>query len=413
MNRAFVSRNNQVIHVTQLSNPEVVGELLWHLHDVTQKKYYADLVLDFQGCTSAFPNVCAPIAGILEFYQYEKQIKIEFRNIPQYLTERIQILNPVVAGMVDMNHVSSLDTVWKFASSQEIYDLVTAFVRDVSRKIVCEPGLLQGLEWCVYEVMDNVIQHASPTIGTQHGYVMAQVHEQNHRVALCVYDYGQGIFHSLKEHPLAPKSAVDAITLAIQEKVTRDKKIGQGNGLWGLHQIIKLNEGSLTIRSGQGYYAYDGKEFSQNSDQLYLDPNHQSTTVDFQLNCNKIVSIEEALNGYRPTNLRIEQMEDDHTKTIPYRLKDQAGGTGTRQSGERIRHEILNMAKESSYRIVIDFKEISVVSSSFADELIGKLVVELGFTGFTQRIQLTGMNDFIAPVVDRSVAQRIAELFSP
>ena len=71
------------------------------------------------------------------------------------------------------------------------------------------------------------------------------------------------------------------------------------------------------------------------------------------------------------------------------------------------------MTKESSYRIVIDFHGVSVVSSSFADELIGKLVVKLGFTGFTQRIQLVGMNDFIAPVVDRSVAQRIAELFSP
>jgi hypothetical protein len=58
------------------------------------------------------------------------------------------------------------------------------------------------------------------------------------------------------------------------------------------------------------------------------------------------------------------------------------------------------LTRESSYRIVIDFNRVSVVSSSFADELIGKLVVELGFTGFTQRIQLTGMNDLIAPVVD-------------
>jgi len=103
--------------------------------------------------------------------------------------------------------------------------------------------------------------------------------------------------------------------------------------------------------------------------------------------------------------------EDDQTKTIPYRLKDQANGTGTRQSGERIRNEILNLAKESAYRIVIDFNGVSVVSSAFADELIGKLVVALGFTGFTQRIQLSGMNEFIRPIMDRSVAQRIAELF--
>lgn len=417
MKNTLVHRDNQVIFITQLSNPQVVRELLHHLDVATQKAGYTNLVLDFQGCASAFPNVCAPLAGILEFYLYEKNIKIEFCNIPPYLRDKVHILNPVVPGTADRNRVSSLDTVWKFASSPEVNDLVTALVRDVSRKIVCEPGLLQSLEWCMNEVMDNVIQHASPDIGMQHGYqhgyVMAQVHPQNHRVALCVYDYGRGIYNSLKDHPLAPKSCVDAITMAIREGITRDKKIGQGNGLWGLQKIIQLNGGLLTILSGKGCFSFDGKEFLQNSDQLFVDQDRQSTTVDFQLNCNKTVSIAEALNGHCPANLRIENMEDDETKTIRYRLKDQAGGTGTRQSGERIRNEILNMTKESSYLIVIDFHGISVVSSSFADELIGKLVVKLGFTGFTQRIQLVGMNDFIAPVVDRSVAQRIAELFNP
>ena len=147
--------------------------------------------------------------------------------------ERLRLLNPVVVGAVEMSCVSSLNTVWKFASSVEINDLTTAFIRDVSQKIVCEPGLLQSLGWCINEVMDNVIQHASPMIGTQHGYVMAQVHEQSRRVAICVYDYGQGIYNSLKDHRLAPKPCVDAITMAIREGVTRDKNIGRGNGLVG------------------------------------------------------------------------------------------------------------------------------------------------------------------------------------
>jgi anti-sigma regulatory factor (Ser/Thr protein kinase) len=405
-----VYREGQTIYVTQLSSPNVVNELLFNLHSATDLEY-TFLELDFGQVTAAYPNVCTPIAGILEFYRHEKKIEINCRNVPPYV-KKVHMLNPIVLGTVERNLDSSLNTVWKFASSQEVNDLTTAFVRDVSRKIVCESGLLQGLEWCLNEVMDNVIQHASPTIGMQHGYVMAQVHEQNHQVALCVYDYGQGIYNSLKNHPHAPKSCVDAITMAIQEGVTRDKKIGQGNGLWGLQKIIQLNAGSLTILSGKGRCASDGKEFVQNSDQKYIDQDHQSTTVDFQLNCDKTVSIAEALNGYCPVNLRMERVEDDQARTIPYRLAAQASGTGTRQSGERIRNEILNLMKESSYRIVIDFSGISVVSSSFADELIGKLVWELGFTGFTQRVQLAEMNDFIAPIVDRSVAQRIAELFN-
>ena len=317
MNHPLVHRDNQVISVTQLSSPQVVRELLHHLYVATQKSHYTNLVLNFQGCTLAFPNVCAPLAGILEFYQYEKNIEIEFRNVPRYLREKVCFLNPVVQGTAGMNRMPSLDTVWKFASSQEVNDLVTAFVRDVSRKIECEPGLLQSLEWCMNEVMDNVIQHAPLTIGMQHGYVMVQVHPQNHLVVLSVYDYGQGIYNSLKDHPLAPKTCVDAITMAIREGVTRDKKVGQGNGLWGLRKIIQLNDGSLTISSGNGYFHFDGKEFLQNNDQLYVDKDRQSTTVDFQLNCNKTVFIAESLNGHCPANLRVENMEDDETKTIP------------------------------------------------------------------------------------------------
>jgi hypothetical protein len=46
---------------------------------------------------------------------------------------------------------------------------------------------------------------------------------------------------------------------------------------------------------------------------------------------------------------------------------------------------------------------VSVVSSSFADELIGKLVLEFGFVGFTQRIQPKNMGEIIASIVNRSV----------
>lgn len=406
-----IHREGNTIFLPLLSHPKVVNDLLCTLFETTQKKGYSDIILDFQGCDLAFPNVCAPLAGILEFYRLEKNIKIEYRNLSSYLADRVHLLNPVIVGTAEMNRVSSLDTVWKFTPAFEIKDFATAFAKNVSQTIVCEPGLLHGLELCIHEVMDNVFQHASPKIKTQHGYIMAQVHKQNRRVAICVYDYGQGIMNSLKDHPLAPKNDVDAITFAIKERVTRDKIIGQGNGLWVLQRIVQHNGGLLTILSGKGCFSYNGEEFLQNSDQIYIDQNHKSTTVDFQLNCDRTVSIEETLNGYSPTDHRIEAWEDDQTKSITYRLKDQASGTGTRQSGERIRYEILNLSKESSYRIVIDFDGVSVVSLSFADELIGKLVVEMGFTGFTQRIQLTGMNDFIKPIVDRSVAQRIAELF--
>jgi anti-anti-sigma regulatory factor len=107
----------------------------------------------------------------------------------------------------------------------------------------------------------------------------------------------------------------------------------------------------------------------------------------------------------------VKSIEDKMGQQLEFILKNESSGTGTRQSGIMLRNRILNAADESPLRIVIDFKGVSVIASAFADELIGKLVVELGFVGFTQRIQLKNMNEIIAPIVNRSVAQRIAEAF--
>ena len=143
-----------------------------------------------------------------------------------------------------------MNTVWKFSSADEIHSLVDAYLDAVSRAAECHAGVLQGLEWCLNEVMDNVLQHAATT----HGYAMGQVHQGSQHVAICIYDYGQGLYNSLRNTPYNPANAVDAITIAMQEGVTRDKNVGQGNGMWGLHNIVRANSGFLNITSGPGFF---------------------------------------------------------------------------------------------------------------------------------------------------------------
>ena len=52
---------------------------------------------------------------------------------------------------------------------------------------------------------------------------------------------------------------------------------------------------------------------------------------------------------------------------------------------------------------------MNLISSSFADELIGKLVLEYGFFGFNNVIRLKNMNSLVQTIVQRSVSQRMAE----
>ena len=100
-------------------------------------------------------------------------------------------------------------------------------------------------------------------------------------------------------------------------------------------------------------------------------------------------------------------MEDDY-ENIVFPLTDKASGTGTRRSGEALRNEIVNTINQTDSIVVIDFDKLSVVSSTFADELIGKLAVKIGFISFNQKCRLVGMNETVQAIVNRSVQQRLA-----
>jgi anti-sigma regulatory factor (Ser/Thr protein kinase) len=295
-----------------------------------------------------------------------------------------------------------LNTVWKFASADEIHRLVDGFLNEIARAAVCQHGVIQALDWCVNEIMDNVLQHAETT----HGYVMGQIHPASQHIAFCIYDYGRGIFNSLRRTQHAPRNAVDAITLAVKEGVTRDKAVGQGNGMWGLYNIVRSNFGILNITSGSGFFGVNGDDTKTSTNVPFLNATHNCTTVDFQIDFDKGISISEALDGHEPANLRVENLEDDRNNVV-YRLADKSSGTGTRQSGAAIRNEVINITKQTDSIVLLDFNGVSVISSSFADEFIGKLAVEFGFIGFTQRFRLVGMNATVQAITNRSVSQRL------
>lgn len=270
-------------------------------------------------------------------------------------------------------------------------------------------GTITSLMWSLNEVMDNVLIHSN----SEYGYVMGQIHKSTKKIAFTVCDYGRGIFNSLRESQLhKPKTAIDAITLAIQEEVTRDSNVGQGNGLFGLHSIISQGNGTLEIvSSGASYKTMGGKTSTHN----YLprrSSNTPGTIVDFQINYGNDISLDNALKfrgkDYTITNLYIENFDDDKGHNF-YSVKDHSGGTGTRESALRIKNEIMNLIKESRKPVILDFKEVAVVSSSFADELIAKLLLELGLFQFNNLIILRGMNTQEQNILQRSVIQRLLD----
>jgi hypothetical protein len=280
-----------------------------------------------------------------------------------------------------------------------------AFVDKLSKTTLCEEGVLKGMIWCVYEVMDNVILHSK----SSRGYVMAQYHKKANRIAICVYDCGIGIQESLIAGKVEAENEIDAINLAIQEGVGDGQ--GQGNGLYGLAQIVKENGGRLAISTGNSTLMFNNNDDEKSwSNNPTVDDYHKSTTVDFQLELGNKTDIKKALKsigGIDDFDIRIEDMIQEQNDWLNYKVLENAEDLGTRPSGKALKIDVLNIIRRTGKPIIIDFSDILIVGSSFIDEFIGKMYVELGSVKFNQLISITNMNDELIHLCNRAIAMRI------
>jgi len=265
--------------------------------------------------------------------------------------------------------------------------------------------VLNWLEWCLNEVMDNVIQHSE----AEKGFIMGQVHPTTKHIAFCIGDSGRGILESLRtSKDFWPNDAEDALVLALKEGVTRDKNVGQGNGLWGLHEVAVKSSGKLRLASS-GKILFVDEEGQVYSYPPFMGRTRTGTIVDFQLDYSAPIVLTDILNGHNPDSLKMMMSASEQSDDlVDYHLSQQKSGFGTRKSGERIRNEVMNMLL-SSEMINIDFTGINMVSSSFADELIGKMYVEIGPLYFSQKVQLTNMNATVQAITNKAIIQRMAQ----
>lgn len=71
---------------------------------------------------------------------------------------------------------------------------------------------------------------------------------------------------------------------------------------------------------------------------------------------------------------------------------------GTRDMGQKLREKLLSLIKDNE-KVVLDFTGVNVVSNSFADECIAKLLLEMPLAELKQHTTFRGLN----PLAERSV----------
>lgn len=116
-----------------------------------------------------------------------------------------------------------------------------------------ETSLLQGMSYCFYEVMDNVIIHSGKTVGI----VITNYSEPDHLIQILVADDGMGIRASLAQNiEYANINEAQALEYCIQDSVSDGK--GMGFGLYSTSRLITTAGHRLIIRSGNHTLSANG-----------------------------------------------------------------------------------------------------------------------------------------------------------
>jgi len=101
--------------------------------------------------------------------------------------------------------------------------------------------------------------------------------------------------------------------------------------------------------------------------------------------------------------------EDTKAQRVIFKVADEASSFGSRVAGRPLKNRLSNLARMCpAQEVIIDFADVALVSSSFADEFIGKLFAEFGPMEFMARFKLVGVSGTVQQLIDRAISQRMA-----
>lgn len=356
---------------------------------------------------SAFPSMCVPVAALID--HYTKQYGCTFtltHSVKNTYLAHTQFIAPRKYQGEDVYKTNFLDCVWRYDATDNnlIVDGIIHSLRGCGQ---FAQGVIESIELCLNEVMDNVINHSLPLdvpVENAVGYVMAQYHQESNTVSFAVHDNGQGILRSFEGSGFAPESDYEAIQLALTKEVTSGN--GAGRGMWMLSRLLENNYGYLCVASGSTKCSIQHRkgENPKISTALIQTQVIGTTTVDFQIDGSEKIDVAEALDGYIPTDLWRENHEDENDEgAYIFDIKQESQGTGTRYAAKKMRNLVLNTYTQEPKRILLDFKSCGVVTSSYADEFLGKLIKKIGFTRFLSDFTLLNISPFNELIINEAL----------
>lgn len=384
------------------------------LHQAVQDAGYRDLIIDFSQCTAAFAApmlaLCAQVMRLRSAHvdtelilPIDGKLNRLFRNANwAHLIEPRNYPPSEFRGHTQVPATHFTNAEEQRQAVNRIVNAVLGAIPELDRRE------LSALEWSINEITDNVLNHAQSSIG---GLVQVSTFQRTRkRIEYIVADAGLGIPTTLRSTHPALTSDASALEQAIREGVTRDKSIGQGNGLFGSYRICSHSNGFFQVESGYGKLMFSDREGLRITTERIP---YGGTLVAAQIDFSVPRLLEEALSFggvvYQRTDYVELRYEQHGTEDLLFTLAEESTSFGSRIAGAPIRKKLLNLAGMCPGRkILLDFNGVPLVSSSFADEVVGKLFAELGPLAFMQIFEFRNIDPTVRQLVDRAIAQRMA-----
>jgi len=144
---------------------------------------------------------------------------------------------------------------------KNIQQVYRRLVEELIHQPEVETSLLQGMSYCFYEVMDNVLIHSGKNVGI----VITNYSESQHLIQILVADDGIGIRESLAQNAeYGNITEQQALEYCIRDKVSDGK--GMGFGLYSTSRLINTAGHKLIIRSGNHTLSANGEMTVTESD---------------------------------------------------------------------------------------------------------------------------------------------------
>lgn len=412
-NCRYIRKHNSIVFFTNKINTYSVLQFSSAVNYFKQLKFDS-VVVDFMYVKKVFADGMLPVICIIDDLR-ETGVKVEVRLPLDYETRKLfrsvnwaHYLSPDQFEKSDSIYDRHLVT-RRFENAEEQQKSVNDFMDVVLRTMRIPKDITSGLEWSINEITDNVLNHSESKHG---GIIQASTHYKENKILFAVSDSGIGILKSMQEGYPELRTELDAIGEAIKAGVTRNSKIGQGNGLAGSLRITTMTGGSLEILSGNGRLTITDNKTTRKR----LSPaGYDGTLVSGEINIVDDFSISEALSfdnfeNYYPLDIIDLKYEVPESNCLLLRMKEESTGFGSRKSGLQIRNKILNLlTAKKGLPIVVDWDGVPVVSSSFADELMGKLFIEMGAMTFSAMVKNKNLEGLVKNLLDKAVAQRLTQ----